>query len=781
LVLEKELTGKMETRQIHIKGLVQGVGFRPFVCNLANELGIRGRVNNATNGVHIIASAEKQKLDLFFKEILSNPPVHAIITDHQCDSLPLQNFDAFQITESEPDSPTELLITPDLALCETCKKEMLDSKNRRYRYPFSTCTHCGPRYSILQVLPYDRENTSMYAYAPCAHCKKEYASHSNRRYYSQTNSCPECEIPMHLYNSDGELVSSQTANILLMIKDALRNGHILAVKGIGGYLLLADATNHLTVHTLRKRKQRPCKPLAVLYPSPEMASGDVDLQADERETLQSAAAPIVICKLREKPLSNICTDQIAPGLNSIGVMIPYAPLLALISSDFGKPLIATSGNSSGSSIVYDDETALELLTEIADFVVTYDREITVPQDDSVVQFSPVHRQKIILRRSRGLAPFYFPAPFKSNGMSVLAMGAEHKSSFSIVQNTDCYVSQYLGNQISYDAQLSFKHTLQHFCNLIHFKPDICLADKHPNYLITEWAKKYAAEQGIPLIQIQHHEAHFAAVLAENNLLRSKEPVLGVVWDGAGLGTDKNIWGGEFFVYATGEIKRIGYLDYFPVLLGDKMAKEPRLSALSLCFGNDIAIEWIRQKFTTTEWNHYINQLRYNSRPIFTSSIGRLLDAVASITGVSDYNTFEGEAAMKLEALAQQCTTRQVSPYTLKLFKNIFYAAPIFHQIIEDLKAGVPVETIAFKMHRTLAGMIERMAIQTGIKQIACSGGVFQNALLVDLIKEQIKQPFNVFFHRQLAPNDECISFGQLAHMQLSLKNNLEYKLNTIHH
>ena len=771
----------MQTWHIHISGLVQGVGFRPHVFRLALEQQVKGTVCNTPNGVHIYASAEEQTLKKFYHSLVDTPPPHAVITHHHAEVIAPLKFLDFHITESTASVTPELLLTPDFALCDACRTELTDPHSRRYHYPFITCTHCGPRYSVITSLPYDRCNTTMEPYEPCWQCKKEYHDPLNRRYYSQTNSCEDCGIPLHLYNQEGENICNDTECILVMVKDALSNGHIVAVKGIGGYLLLCDATNYFAVHTLRERKHRPSKPFAVLYPSVQTLEQDVVLSEKEKAELLSPVAPIVLCRLQQAPASGICTDQVAPGLQRLGVMLPYAPLLALIAEAFDKPLVATSGNISGSPIIYKDDQAMEFLGEIADFVLTHERSITTPQDDSVVQYTPNRQQRIVLRRSRGLAPGYYPVPFETSASTLLAMGAEMKGSFSLLQRNNCYVSQYLGDQGSYESQVSYKTTLSHLRQLLHADPDTILVDKHPGYSVSELGRNMAAEEGLPLVEIQHHEAHVAAVLAENRLLEAEHPVLAVTFDGTGYGTDGNSWGGEFFTWSNRRLQRYARLHYFPVLMGDKMAREPRLSALSLLHYLDAAHPLLKEKFSQTEWNLYQNQIRLNQHLVQTSSLGRLLDGVASLLGLADYNSYEGEAAMKLEALALTCRQIPENRYEFRLFKNVIYWQPVLEQVVADVQAGVAPAAIAWKVHAALVQVIAKVARYAGVTELAFSGGVFQNALLVDLLLEQLQPGHQLYFHQQLSPNDECISFGQLAWLQLQKQGQTVEKNEYVYH
>jgi hydrogenase maturation protein HypF len=582
------------TYHIHIGGLVQGVGFRPHVFRLASTMGMKGWVNNTCDGVHIIINAEKTEAEKFYQELINHPPDHALISKNNIREIIHHEFPDFRIIHSEHHHQPNMMVTPDFGICKECRAELNDPSNQRYNYPFITCTQCGPRYSIISSLPYDRVNTTMETYEMCRSCKEEYHDPNNRRYFSQTNSCTNCGIPMSVHNSEGECICSEYEFVLDMVNEALRAGNIVAVKGIGGYILMADAANRMTIATLRERKHRPGKPFAVIYPSLQKARQDLQINEAEADQLTGPVSPIVLCSLKENTSFSICHDLIAPGLKKIGLMLPYTPLLELISNRFNKPLIATSGNISGSPILFHDEDALEQLTGIADLFLSYERDIVVPQDDSVVQFSPDYGQLVILRRSRGLAPNYYSHPFKLNGCW-LATGAELKSSFAILNGEQCYVSQFLGNQGYFDGQLAYKETLSLLSNLLHVKPEFILADSHPGYFVAQEAEKMAKEKEIPCIKVQHHIAHFSAVLAENDLLDSEEPILGIIWDGTGYGDDGLIWGSECFTYSGKEFKRIAHLEYFPSWLRDKMSREPRISAVAISYGMAILPETVAQQ------------------------------------------------------------------------------------------------------------------------------------------------------------------------------------------
>jgi hydrogenase maturation protein HypF len=725
---------------------------------------LTGCVSNTNDGVHIAINADEEKAKEFYQHIIQNPPVNAIITDHFIEEIEKKKYNGFSIIHSITNTEPDLLLTPDIAICDICREEIHDPANRRYGYAFTTCLNCGPRYSIQTALPYDRNNTTMHHLHMCSDCDAEYHNINDRRHFSQTNSCPACEIRLHYYAGSEQATGEQDIGdriedrdiIMLAAKDILA-GKIVAVKGIGGYLLLCDATNEEAIKTLRNRKQRPAKPLAVMYPSIEMAEDDLELRSVEVQALKSKAAPIVLCKAKNK--LQICHDQVAPGLDKIGVMLPGSPLLELLASALKIPFIATSGNISGSPIIYKDEDALTNLFDAADCILTYDREIVAPQDDSVMQFTD-SGQQIILRRSRGLAPNFYPSPFKHNTEYILAMGAELKSSFAI-QQKNLYISQYLGDQGSVESQESYSKTLAHLKHLLHFEPSVILADKHPSYNVSALGRQMAGEQNVKLIEVQHHEAHYAAVLAENDLTEKEEPVLGFIWDGTGYGDDGQIWGGEVFMYRDQQIDRKLHLKYFPQILGDKMSREPRLSALSLLHDMPEFHGVIHGQFTHSEWAYYHKLLKQEDH-LQTSSMGRFLDGLAAILGICTHNTYEGEAAMKLEALARGSNHHSSFSYPMPVISDSIDTGLFLEEMMNDVLHGYNKAWIAGKIFNSLAIMIDEISDRYHARDLAFSGGVFQNALLVDLIKKQLGRRENLYFHQQLSPNDECIGFGQLA-------------------
>lgn len=748
----------MKAYHVHIEGQVQGVGFRPYVYRLAGELGLKGWVSNGTDGVHIEIEGEERAVKMFAQAVVRNAPPSARITRHVAFEIPVRNCSEFIIKPSQEEGMPNLLVTPDLAMCDDCKKEILDSADRRNHYAFATCTNCGPRYSIITSVPYDRVNTSMRPFGMCEACYEEYESPVNRRFFSQTNSCPACAITLSLCDRSGKVITQDTTEVVKSTIQQLKRGRIIAAKAIGGYLLLCDARNKNAIETLRTRKHRPHKPLALLYASVEAVRADALVSSDEEETLNSEVAPIVL--LRAKPNAGIVLQAVAPQLNEVGVMLPSTPLLYLIARAFGAPLVATSGNESGSPIFYEDGKAFEYLGNIADYFITNNREILVPQDDSVVRFTADDR-KIVLRRSRGLAPTFLPHPFKSQPASWLAMGGDLKSAFAWLHQHNVYASQYLGDLENFETQQSFAHTLRHWEQLLQSQPQQIIIDRHPNYFSSNLGKKLGLQNDVPVVAVQHHQAHFASVLAENDLLENTEPVLGVIWDGTGWGDDGNNWGGEFFVFENNRMERVAHLDYFQNILGDKMAKEPRLSALSLCKNIGGAEALLRSKFTAPEWALY-NKMLAQSHCIRTSSIGRLFDGVACLLGLCDRASYEGEAALYLEALASKAIEENELPRARWMGGKDLSLQAATSRLIDEIRFGTPKEVIAYHFHKSLVNWVAKVASRQNIKRLAFSGGVFQNALLVHLLQRQLGDRYELYFHQQLSPNDEGLAVGQLA-------------------
>jgi len=753
-----------QTWHIHIRGQVQGVGFRPFVYKKAQEFELKGWVNNTTDGVHCEFNTKQELAHKFYDELIAEAPSLSCITAHTLAKAAPQSFSEFKIIHSRAEGQANLLLTPDFALCDDCRSELFDESNRRHGYPFITCTNCGPRYSIIQQLPYDRERTTMRAFPMCEPCETEYQDPLDRRYFSQTNSCETCGIVMTLYDDNKKLIWEDADQIISTITQGWSEGKIVALKGIGGYLLTCDAGNKEVIKRLRTQKNRPAKPFALMYADVEMLERDVHISEKENTALTGSVSPITISAVKENPASGICISQIAPGLSRLGVMTAYTPLYALLLEAFGGPIVATSGNITNAPIVYDNEQALLELTTIADFVLTNNREIVVPQDDSVQTFTAVHQQKIIHRRSRGMAPSYINADVGSQmpAKTILATGASLKSTFTYLHHQNIFISQYLGDLDHFDTQQNYRHTVEHFLQLFDEPPEMLLADKHPDYFSTRFSVGLAHELNVPIKKYQHHKAHFAAVLGEHDLLDSDAPILGVIWDGTGLGDDNEIWGGEFFTYHNDEIIRRAHIEYFDFITADKMPREPRISALAATAGIEGTDRILREKFSDLEWKNYQTLLQ-KSENLQTSSMGRLFDAVSALLGLKDCSSYEGEAAMLLEKEARDYLVieNKVAAYPVELTPNNVSTTAILQSVVDDILEGNAAGLIAARFHRTLVEIIKRMAEELNLHRMAFSGGVFQNALLVDLIIEKLGDDYTLYFHKKLSPNDENISFGQL--------------------
>lgn len=761
----------MQTWHIHIEGQVQGVGFRPFVYQLAQQMHINGWVNNDLDGVHIVFNANEQLASDFYNRTIQEAPVLSRIIKHQCQLIQPQLFNQFRIVHSKSKGNTNLLLTPDFGLCGACRQEVLDPNNRRAGYWFTTCTHCGPRYSIIKSLPYDRDRTSMEPFSMCPACETEYQNPLDRRYFSQTNSCESCGVTTKGITLATQAITTSKAEQLQQVLQAWYEGEIVAIKGIGGYLLTCDATNERAIQRLRDRKHRPDKPFAVMYPSVAQIEEDAQLDRLASKALQSVEAPIVLLELLPNKNAKIALEAIAPGLNKIGVMLPYTPLYACLLDQFKRPIIATSGNLSQATILYKDDQAVEELSGIADYILSNNRLIVIPQDDSVIQFAPKTQQKIVLRRSRGLAPTFIQAGLNLKSETVLGVGGMLKSTFSLLHQGNIYISQYLGNLEHYDTQVNFQSTLNHFFKLFNAQPTTILMDVHPEYPSTQFGLTLAEKLEAKVSKVQHHEAHFAAVLGENNLLHSKAPVLGVIWDGTGYGTDQQIWGGEFFDYQNYAFERITHFDYFNNIAGDKIAKEPRIAALATCWQLPGYEAILASKFGPTAWKIY-HQLLNKTNNLQSSSVGRLFDAVASLLDLKDQQSYEGEAAMQLEAIARAYFEQNGYHFQEHYFQDCqiqptIPTAILMGGVLHDLVNGRPKPWIAAKFHWSLIKLIGQVADQNHIRHLAFSGGVFQNALLVDLLIVVLQKDYQLYFHQQLAPNDENISFGQLMayHMQ----------------
>jgi len=752
---------------IHIQGKVQGVGFRPFVYRMARKYRLTGWVNNGMDGVHVEAHGEPGDVTAFCLALRHEHPAIATITAFDIHPIDVARAEDFRVTESDSSGSANVLILPDLDVCSDCLQELSDRADRRHHYAFITCTNCGPRYSIITRLPYDRPHTTMAGFPLCKMCAKEYHDPADRRFYSQTNSCPDCGIRLTLHDASRKSLATGVTAIE-QAGQALIAGKIIAMKGIGGYLLMTDALNDDAVQELRRRKHRPCKPFALMCPNIDEVLKDVQACGAELRLLQSREKPIVI--LKKKLPDHRIAASVAPNHDTLGIMLPYAPLHHLLLQTIGRPVVATSANISGSPILATEAQVFTLLRHVADLFLVHDRDIAVPQDDSVVRLTPDSKTPIFLRRSRSFAPL-FPHNIVrlQNNHSILALGAQQKSSLTLTHEGNIYVSQYLGDLTNFETEQNFHALLRHFSTVLAFSPQQIAVDRHPQYAATAAGEALARERNLPLTRVQHHRAHFWAVLAENGLLHSQEPVLGVIWDGTGWGDDEAIWGSEFFLFHRGEMTRVAHLDYFPLLLGDKSALEPRLPALALWQPMADAADMLTAKFSATELRIYRQYLQ-REKYFLTSSMGRLFDGVASMLGIADRVSYEGEAAMQLEKYAQRfrhsrngrtpgCPWPDATQFDPEA--GVIRFAGLCRHLLEDIQRGDNRERIAFHFHQALVQVIGQVIDATGVQHVAASGGVFQNAVLVDLLTHHLQNKARLYLHKHLSPNDESISFGQM--------------------
>ena len=750
-----------KTFKIQIKGRVQGVGFRPFVFNLAQLLNINGTVSNDAQGVIIKMNTSKEKANSFLKTLLKNPPPVSIINTSTFDEIDREEFNDFSIVSSVTNQNINIPLTPDFVICNDCKEEINDATNRRYGYPFTTCVNCGPRYAITTKFPFERRNTALVDFEMCRACSKEYTDPLNRRFHSQTNSCSDCGIQLELVDNEGNRVDIDQQKIIEKAVTYISEGKILAIKNTNGYLLCCDATNFEVVERLRQKKKRPNKPFAVLYDTLESVQQDFEITAQENDSLNSTVSPIVILENTEN--TRIATQAIAPGLSQTGVLLPSSGLLVLVMAIIKKPIVCTSGNFHGSPIISENGIAQEKLGVVADYLVHHNLPIQFQQDDSVVKI--VDGKQLIIRRSRGFAPNYFTENHNIEA-DTLAMGAHLKSTFSLVPNNHIYVSQYFGNLDSYDVSERYKKTIKQYLNVFNCRPKTILIDAHSAYQSSIIGKELSQNYNAELVKIQHHKAHFASVLGEHQLFDYDEKLLGVVWDGTGYGDDDAIWGGEFFIYDNHTMERVSHFDYYDWLANDKMSQEPRIALLSLLDDNNR--HYIKDKFSDTEWKIYSKMLENNV--LKTSSVGRLFDAVASALNIKDINSFEAEAPMLLE----NCALTYSKSYYIDFLHNIqFDTIPsklIIERLIKAFREGFCKERLAYSFIYTMAKSIITLSRKHNTNTIACSGGVFQNSLLVSILSRLSKNhKIKLKLNCKLSANDENISFGQLMYFQ-NIKN-----------
>ncbi|MGA7768870.1 MAG: carbamoyltransferase HypF [Candidatus Sulfotelmatobacter sp.] len=729
------VAAKLATKRLRItlRGAVQGVGFRPFVYRLATELSLTGWVLNSSAGLVVEVEGPPDQLSRFEHRLEQERPKASVVTVRESAWLAAEGSTRFEILASDHDSGKTVNVLPDLATCTDCREELFDPANRRFEYPFTNCTNCGPRYTIVVDIPYDRPNTTMQKFTLCPACREEYENPANRRFHAQPNACPVCGPKL-----DGPIEDAV---------EALLQGEIVALKGIGGFQLLVDARNPDAVARLRERKHREEKPFALMMPSLEMARTYCEISPAEVQLLESQAAPIVL--LQPKPGTDIAPN-VAHCSPYLGVMLPYSPLHHLLMEECRFPLIATSGNRSDEPIAIANDEATVRLKDIADHFLVHNRPIVRACDDSVVRLT--RGRAGILRRARGYAPLgiYIAQSLPP----VLAVGGHLKNTVAIGVGQNVFLSQHIGDLETLEARGAFEKAIDDLCRLYSFKPEVVACDLHPDYASTHWAEK----SGLPLIRVQHHQAHVAACAAENNV---RGAYLGISWDGTGYGLDGAIWGGEFFRVEGNQFERIAHLRPFGLPGGDAAVREGWRSAASLIFevrgpervNPDVGHQSAGNSRLDEAKVRYMLERGINVVP--TTSVGRLFDAVASITGVAQQNRFEGQAAMLLENEIGPLRTEGAYPLAGGDW------GPLILAVIADKRAGVAVPLIAARFHNALVEWILEVAAHAGPKQIVLSGGVFQNRYLTERAAAALEsRGFEVHTHQRVPPNDGGIALGQ---------------------
>ncbi|BCX04110.1 MAG: carbamoyltransferase [Candidatus Roseilinea sp.] len=748
-------------QRLIVRGIVQGVGFRPFVYGLATRHGLGGFVGNDSSGVFIEVEGSPDALAAFVRELRANPPPLAMIDSISVEDLPALGESAFVIVASEGHASASTSISPDVCICEDCLRELFDPADRRYRYPFINCTNCGPRFTIIRDIPYDRPLTTMAAFPMCPQCAAEYHDPANRRFHAQPVACPECgpriwfEAPSQAMQWDDEAIRAAQA--------ALRAGQIVAVKGIGGFHLACDATNDAALRALRQRKGRVDKPFAVMVRDLAAARMLAGVDDDEAALLKSKARPIVLLRRRtDAPVSAL----VAPGNAYIGLMLPYSPLHYLLLDGLPQPLVMTSGNLSDEPICKDNDEARRRLAALADGFLLHNRDIHVWCDDSVMRSFAGH--ELPIRRSRGYAPF--PVRLAQPTPALIATGGELKATFCVTREQFAYLSQHIGDMENLETLQAFERALAHFVKLFRIVPERVVCDLHPGYLSTQWAERFAAAQGLPLVKVQHHHAHIAACLAEHGFDPDARAI-GISFDGTGYGSDGAIWGGEVLIANCRTFTRIAHLKYVPLPGGDASIKQPYRAALAHLWA--AGIPWDDDlpcvaACPPEERRVLRRQLErsFNCPP--TSSMGRLFDAISALIGVRQTATYEAQAAIELEALCDDAEHRRYESATAPSADRatlVLDPAPMLTEMVRDLRAGVAQQTIAAKVHNTIAEWIAQVSDyarqQTGLNIVALSGGVFQNVRLLRRALPRLRAAgFDVLTHRAVPPNDGGLALGQ---------------------
>ena len=744
----------MKAYTIHVTGIVQGIGFRPFVSKLAHELGIVGTVRNDTSGVEIHIQGVDADCRLFIERLQSDLPMHGRIDTLQMEPTELQDLDDFTIILSQG-VRGNAFIGADMAPCEECLQDIQDPRNRRFHYGFTNCTNCGPRYTIIESTPYDRDTTSMKVFPMCEDCQKEYEDLEGRRYHAEPNACERCGPMFTLKGTDGTVLANGQ-DAIEQAKEYIQQGAIVALKGVGGYHLVCDALQENAVQTLRQRKGRPRKPLAVMAGSLETAKQYVYISEKEEELLLSPARPIVL--LRKVTEHNTVAPSVAPGMETLGILLPYAPYhYSLVP--FNALWVMTSANRSGDPVLYNDAQALEELQGIADYILTHNREIISPVDDSVVQV--VHDTSIMIRRSRGYVPVSIPVVALEKRSTMLAMGADMKAAFAMNRGSHAILSPYMGDMEHQRVQDLLWSTTKRYEELFQLQPTQVIVDAHPGYYTSQCGRIYAEKHQLPVIEVQHHHAHVAAVLAEYN---TQEPVLGICFDGTGYGTDGTLWGGEFLYCHKEHMERMAHLSYAPLPGGEVAVREPWRQALwyvNQLYPTGVPTVIEQWKESLPKGWQLLEKMMPHMQMVQSSSGGRLFDTVASLLGLGHEHLYDAQLAIELEQLA---LSEKGTILDMKLDGIVLDTMSLVRSVIEQLKDGESVAKISANFHRTLIYYIGQMAKQCckerQISHIVLCGGVFQNRILLEGVMQELGK-YKVHVPTQSPMNDGAIALGQL--------------------
>ncbi len=732
---------------------MQGVGFRPFVVRLAKQNLQNGWIANTTDGVSITIEGLADNQQQFLHDLNNRLPPFAEIQSLTITQEPLAGYNDFQIRSSLVDSKRSAFVLPDIATCQECITDIFSPDSRFYRYPFTSCSYCGPRYSILYNQPYDRNRTSMAAFTTCSKCDHDYHSMDNRRFHAQTIACPACGPQLLLLDEAGKTLEEKDT-ALRVAAQQLHKGKIVAIKGIGGFQLLVDAANQAAIERLRRLKHRPQKPFAIMAPDLTSAKKLCLINELEQNALLSPAAPIVLLKRHVAQDSISISKAVAPDTHLLGIMLPYSPLHRLLLHEFGAPLVATSGNRQNEPICIDDKQALHRLRDIADFFLTHNRSIMRPLDDSIVR--SINRKMTVLRRARGYSTL--PVQLNSPLPDAMAVGGQLKSTLAICQDNHAILSQHLGDLDSEASQQQFQTTLKDLQQLYQIEAKHIMHDLHKGYVSSQFAFNLPGNKQ----PVQHHYAHALSCMAEHGL---EPPVLGIVWDGSGLGDDNTLWGGEFLLITEQGYKRIAHLRPFSLPGGIKAIQEPRRAALGLLYEiyAEKAFDQFKLQFNPKELTLLKPALIKQLNCARTSSAGRLFDAAASLLGLCQVNQYEGQAAMMLENSASAIATDQVFPYRLIEGKTVVIDWQLtFEHLLEDINQSNSA-LIAAKLHNTFAEMMLSVAILAEQKTIVLSGGCFQNAVLVEkAVGKLTMADFTVYCHEKIPPNDGGLALGQLV-------------------